>query len=106
MSSYIVLKNMEKAFKELDKIDEWRLNKMSKIKVAYCFCGEIVTASVMPYAEIDRETISMFRWHAKKGHKIDYVENVVKIKLFSSCQAKCPKTEESNNQLSLLEYKN
>lgn len=28
--SYIVLKNMEKAFKELDKIDEWRLKKMDK----------------------------------------------------------------------------
>ena len=72
----------------------------NKIKVAYCFCGQIITASVMPFAEIDKETRKLFLYHAKKGHKIDFIDSTtVKVKL-GSCDCKLNKSE--SKQLSLL----
>lgn len=49
------------------------MNTDPKVKAAFCHCGKPFLVSVLPHAEINKDSVKDFRKAAKEGYRIDYI---------------------------------
>lgn len=81
------------------------MSKISEIsngtsKVAYCKCGnKIITACVMPYAEIDKQIQKDFSRLAKENRKIEIITNEKFTEIGMCGEKNCENCEKNNFQV-------